>query len=66
MMSAQNVFILTWFIFAGTDVAVTKYPAYICSTGHQFHKNVLSLQDENAQCLALLEEINATYWQRKE
>lgn len=45
------MFILTWFIFAGTDVAVTKYPVYICGAGHKFYKNVLSLQDENAQCL---------------
>jgi len=59
------VFILTWFIFAGTDVAVTKYPVYICGAGHKFYKNVLSLQDENAQCLAFLEEINAIYWNRR-
>jgi len=65
-MSAQNMLILTWFIFAGNEVAVTKYAAYICSAEHQFYKNVLSLQNENAQCLALLEEINAIYWNRRE
>jgi hypothetical protein len=58
-MNAQNVLILTSFIFAGTNVAVTKYPAYICSTGHQFYKNVLSLPDENTQCLVLL-----YYWKK--
>jgi hypothetical protein len=65
-MMALNVLILIWFIFAGTDVAVTKYPAYICSAGHQFCKNVLSLQDGNAKCLPLLEEFNGVYWNRTE
>jgi hypothetical protein len=54
-MIAQNVLILTWFNFTGTDVAVTEYPAYICSAGQQFYKNISSLQDENSYCLALLE-----------
>jgi hypothetical protein len=42
--------IVTWFIFAGIDVTVTKYMAYIYSAGHQFCKNVLFLQDENVTC----------------
>jgi hypothetical protein len=29
-------------------------------------KNVLFLHDENAQCLALLEEMNAIFWNRME
>jgi hypothetical protein len=61
-----NVLILTWFICAGTDVAATKYPAYICSACHQFCKNVLFLQDKNAKCLPLLEEFSGAYWNRRE
>jgi hypothetical protein len=65
-MRAPSVLILTWFIFAGTDVAATKYAAYICSAQHHFCNNGLSLQDGNVKCLPLLEEFSAVYWNRSE